>query len=328
MQSIKHAFESFDNQKVMIIGDIMVDSYIWGTVDRISPEAPVPILNCSKSENRLGGAANVALNIKALGGIPIICSVVGTDETGNTIKDLFYSKNQISTKCILQDDSRITTKKTRLISQSQQIMRIDRENDSPLTPNIESSLIDVIKSTLKNENISAVIFEDYDKGVITKRLIAEISSYCLKNNIITLCDPKHRNFLYYKNLTVFKPNFKEFCIGINETLKKDDFSVLKEKAEAFRADQSFDNLVITLSEHGVLYNGEENGVIPAQKRDISDVSGAGDTVISVLTMCMINGLGLAKSSEIANIAGGMVCEISGIVPINKKALLSECERLL
>lgn len=328
LQEIVSAFKAFDNQKVMIIGDIMVDAYIWGSVDRISPEAPVPVLNSSKSESRLGGAANVALNIKALGAEPIICSVVGNDDTGKVIKELFYSKNGISTDYILLDDSRITTKKTRIISQSQQIMRIDKEDDAPLNTSIEATLIKTIKSNLEKGNIQAVIFEDYDKGVITSKLIDEITNYCKQLGIMSLCDPKHRNFLDYKNLTVFKPNFKEFCMGINEVVGKDDFDLLQQKAEEFRNEKNFENLIITLSEYGVLYNGALKGVIAAQKRDISDVSGAGDTVISVLTMCMCNGINLATASEIANIAGGLVCEKSGIVPIDKKQLLEECKRLI
>ncbi len=328
MELIQNAFEAFVGKKVMIIGDVMVDAYQWGDVNRISPEAPVPIISSTKKESRLGGAANVALNIKALGGEPIVCSVIGTDESGATLKYLFEEKRGISTKHLIESDERVTTIKTRILSGYQQLLRIDEEMDTYLGAELEKHFIEVIKKRIDENSIHAVIFEDYDKGVITPIVIKEIIDYCNLKNILTLCDPKHRNFDYYSNLSVFKPNFKEFCNGIHTRIAKNDFVQLKEKAKEFREERNFKNLIITLSEHGVLVDGDKTEIIPAQKRDISDVSGAGDTVISVLTMCLCAGLDVVQASKVANIAGGMVCEKVGIVPVDKQHLLEECKRLL
>lgn len=312
----------------MIIGDVMVDAYQWGNVNRISPEAPVPIVSSTEKENRLGGAANVALNIKALGGIPIVCSVIGKDETGRKLKQLFDDQHDISTQHILEASNRITTLKTRVLSHYQQLLRIDEEQDTYLDEDLENTFIEHVKNAIDQEDICAVIFEDYDKGVITKRVIEQVVDCCNAKKLITLCDPKHRNFSYYKNLTVFKPNFKEFCAGIHEIIAKNDFDNLKDKATLFREKNNFQNLIITLSEYGILVDGATATIIPAEKRDISDVSGAGDTVISVLTMCLCGGLDIETASKAANIAGGLVCEKIGIVPVNKKQLFTECERVL
>lgn len=327
MKRLEAAFNAFDQKKVMIIGDVMVDAYQWGNVNRISPEAPVPIVSSTKKEIRLGGAANVALNIKALGGIPIVCSVIGKDDNGQKLKQLFVDRHDISTLHLLEAENRITTLKTRVLSHYQQLLRIDEEQDSYLDEDLEIEFIAHIKRAIDEEDVCAVIFEDYDKGVITKRGIEEIAAYCKQKQLITLCDPKHRNFEYYKNLTVFKPNFKEFCAGIHETIEKSDFDNLKRKATQFREKNNFENLIITLSEHGVLVDGSSSAIIPAEKRDISDVSGAGDTVISVLTMCLCGGLDIVTASKAANIAGGLVCEKIGIVAVDKEHLLQECQRV-
>ncbi len=312
----------------MIIGDVMVDAYQWGNVNRISPEAPVPIVSSTNRESRLGGAANVALNIKALGGIPVVCSVIGKDDTAHTLKYLFEEKNNISTRYILEAEGRITTLKTRVLSQYQQLLRIDEEQDSYLAADLEDQFISTVKAAIENEEICAVIFEDYDKGVITPKVIGEVVEFCNQRQMITLCDPKHRNFSFYKDITVFKPNFKEFCAGIHQILPKNDFDNLKLKAREFRLERNFKNLIVTLSEHGVLVDGDASLIIPAEKRDISDVSGAGDTVISVLSMCLCGGMDIETASKAANIAGGLVCEKIGIVPINKAQLLDECRKVL
>lgn len=328
MKRLEAAFKAFDHKKVMIIGDVMVDAYQWGSVNRISPEAPVPIVSSTNRESRLGGAANVALNIKALGGIPVVCSVIGKDKTGHTLKHLFNQKNNISTQYIIESESRITTLKTRVLSQYQQLLRIDEEQDMYLDSDLEEVFIANVKKAIDDEEICAVIFEDYDKGVITPKVIKEVVAYCNQNGLVSLCDPKHRNFSYYKDITVFKPNFKEFCAGIHQIIPKNDFDNLKIKAKNFRKENNFKNLIVTLSEHGVLVDGESSVIIPAEKRDISDVSGAGDTVISVLTMCLCGGMDIVTASKVANIAGGLVCEKIGIVPVNKDQLLVECKKVL
>lgn len=327
MERLEAAFEAFNHKKVMIIGDVMVDAYQWGNVNRISPEAPVPIVSSTNKESRLGGAANVALNIKALGGTPVVCSVIGKDKTGQTLKHLFHQKNGISTAYLLESEKRITTLKTRVLSQYQQLLRIDEEQDNYLDEQLENDFIAHVKLAIDQEDICAVIFEDYDKGVITPKVIHDVIEYCNQKQLITLCDPKHRNFPYYKNVTVFKPNFKEFCAGIHQLIPKNDFEKLKANARIFRTANNFENLIVTLSEHGVLVDGQTSVIIPAEKRDISDVSGAGDTVISVLTMCLCEGMDIITASKAANIAGGLVCEKIGIVPVNKEQLFTECKKV-
>lgn len=312
----------------MIIGDIMIDAYIFGHVDRISPEAPVPVLNVSEREYRLGGAGNVAKNIKALGATPIMCSVIGNDENAIILRSLLTKKNKVSDKYVINSE-RITTSKTRMISHSQQLMRIDSEDTAPLKDNLTRKFTQVIKDAIDLEKPDIIIFEDYDKGVITPLLINEVSWYAQENNIPTTVDPKHRNFAEYKGVTLFKPNFKEFIEGLNTVIDKKDIEQIISEAKNYREEQNIDHLLITLSEYGVLIVSENSNFhTPAQKRDIADVSGAGDTVISTISLCLAGGIPINIATQIANIAGGLVCEKIGVVPIDKMELLTECEKLL
>lgn len=301
----------------------MVDAYAWGKVDRISPEAPVPILSCTKRDNRLGGAANVALNIKSLGAYPILCSVIGNDEKGKVFLDLLNDIKQ-DTSGIVVSNQRRTTVKTRFISNNQHMIRIDEEDTHELADEIEEQFIDHIKGLLKKNNIHAIVFEDYDKGTITLRLIQEITALAKQKGIPTLVDPKKRHYKDYKNVTLFKPNFKEFVEGSNLDLAKGDIPGLFAAAKNFQQEMDVDKLLITLSELGVFISNEESYKhIPAVVREIADVSGAGDTVISVATLCLVAGMKASEIAAISNLAGGIVCEIPVVVPINKEQLLKE-----
>ncbi|MFB6317580.1 bifunctional heptose 7-phosphate kinase/heptose 1-phosphate adenyltransferase [Saccharicrinis sp. FJH54] len=324
---ISNYIDSFKSKHILIIGDVMVDSYLWGSVKRISPEAPVPILSRSRREHRLGGAANVARNIKQLGAIPLICSVIGDDSNGSEFRTLLNEKNQITDRYIVSDPSRPTTIKTRIISGGQQLLRVDDEVTDPLSHDIELELEKTIEQCIRENTIDAVIIEDYDKGIISEELIQKINELFIPLTVPVFVDPKRKNFFSYKNVTLFKPNFNEFCAGINKDLEKDDIVEIEKQAKLYKEKYNIRNMLITLSEHGMLLSGEENLHIPAQKRDIADVSGAGDTVISVIAVCYSAGMPMEMAAKAANIAGGLVCTKSGVVPVDMDELLRECERI-
>lgn len=322
-----NVIDSFLNHTILIIGDVMVDSYLWGKVERISPEAPVPVVTGTKEENRMGGAANVALNIQSLGATPILCSVIGNDDRSKTFFGLLKELG-ITHKGILQDDERITTVKTRVISQHQHLLRIDQEIDAPLSASMEEKFVAHIRSILATDHISAIIFQDYDKGSITPNVIREIVDEANKRNIPTLVDPKKRNFGAYRNVTLFKPNFKELVEGLKVEASKTSPKSLNEAAKILHKDKNIKLVMITLSEAGVyMSNDKEYRVIPAHVRDIADVSGAGDTVISVVSLCLASGLDPFITAAIANMAGGLVCEKVGAVPIEKELLKQEVTTL-
>ena len=319
-EELNKYFEEFNSKNILIIGDVMIDAYMWGGVDRISPEAPVPIIAVSKRENRLGGAANVALNIKALGANPIVCSVIGDDEKGEIFTSLLEKRN-ISGIGVIKSKHRITTTKTRVISQTQHLLRVDEEMSQVLQKEIEIDFIKKIKSIIDSTRIDAIIFEDYDKGVLTENVITEVVDIANKKDIFTTVDPKKRNFLLYKNVTLFKPNLKELAEGlkleINKSNKDEIFSAVELVREKLNASYVF----TTLSELGVYIKGKSEGFyIPANVRQIADVSGAGDTVISVATLCLTVGIDISIIANIANLAGGLVCEKIGVVPIEKNIL--------
>lgn len=301
----------------------MIDAYLWGKVDRISPEAPVPVVSCTKRENRLGGAANVALNIKSLGGKPILCSLVGNDEKGILFRNLMGQSN-MPTIGIMTDEERPTTVKTRIIGGSQQLLRVDQEITSELSELMEETFIAQIDKIIDSEHIDAIIFQDYDKGCVSKTVIEKIVHMSKAKNIPTLVDPKRKHFFDYKNVTLFKPNFKEFKDGVNEMLVKGDFDTLHALAGSFIKEQRLEYLMVTLSELGIyITDGKKHHHIPAEIRDISDVSGAGDTVIAVAGLAMAAGLSPKELARLSNFAGGLVCERIGVVPIQKQWIVED-----
>jgi len=311
----------FENIPVLVIGDLMIDAYLFGNVDRISPEAPVPIVAVNKKENRLGGAANVALNLTALGAKPIICSVIGNDLEGNDLINLL-SKNNIDASGIIQSNDRLTTVKTRVISQNHQMLRIDNEITNNLNNELTDLLIEKAKGLLTRVKI--VIFEDYDKGVITEKLITEITKAANHLGISTVVDPKKRNFNFYNHVTLFKPNLKELREGTNENFLVDDKKHFESICKALMLKMNLKYLFVTLSEKGVLItDGKTFNYIPAHFRKIADVSGAGDTVISVASLCLALNIPIEQIAAISNLAGGLVCEEVGVVPINKSKLAQE-----
>lgn len=320
---INQIFERFSQMHVAVIGDSMIDSYLWGKVDRVSPEAPVPVVSVIKRENRLGGAGNVSLNIKALGATPHLFSVIGDDDKGKKFKKLLI-KEELSTEGIFEDPTRITTVKSRIISKGQHIARVDEESSENINLALENRIVAAIEKLLDEKKMDVIVFVDYDKGLITPTLFDKVNEIAINKRIPTTVDPKKRNFNHYKNVTLFKPNFKEFADGIGVPLEKGDFSTIKKVAETLKQKQNFKLIFITLSELGVLIsNGIEEQHYPALIRDIADVSGAGDTVISVASLAMAAGLNQKTMALMSNLAGGLVCEKTGVVPINKDQLIKE-----
>jgi len=325
-KEVTDLFKSFKNRQILIVGDVMIDAYCYGNVDRISPEAPVPVVACYGRENRLGGAANVALNVQSLGAVPLLCSVIGEDEKGSVFFDLLKDL-KLPNDGILLDKSRPTTSKTRIMSQHQQLLRIDEEVDHPISTDIEIEIIERVSQLLTEREIEAIIFEDYDKGVITPFVIEKVVEKALELDIPVLADPKKRNFSHYKNLTLFKPNYKELTEGLNKDVEKTNFEEIFEICKAFIQQTNCKYVMTTLSEEGVIICDEtEFFRLPAEVRDIADVSGAGDTVISVTALCLSAGLSPKETAAIANLAGGLVCEKSGVVPISATELQLETEK--
>lgn len=320
---IINLFKSFNNQNVLIIGDVMIDAYYFGKVERISPEAPVPIVSVNGKENRLGGAANVALNIKALGATPILCSVIGNDREAEKFNELLEDAN-LTSEGILMSDDRITTVKTRIIGNKHQVIRVDSEKDTPLSDEEHEALKIKVETIIADNNIDVVIFQDYDKGVITPKLIDVVVEICNNKDIPTAVDPKKRNFNDFKGVSLFKPNLKELKEGLNIEIDPSNNQEVESAIDTLNSELKNKITFITLSEHGVfIKNGENKKQIPAHIRSISDVSGAGDTVISVASLCLALNQPIEIIAEIANLAGGLVCESVGVVPIDKDQLLSE-----
>jgi len=321
-------FEQFNHFNILIVGDVMIDTYFWGKVERISPEAPVPIISRTHVEHRLGGAANVARNIKSLGANPILCSVIGKDDKAEILLDIM-KKSVMTTDGILKHPDRMTTVKTRVMSDNHHLLRIDEEIRNNISEEIEKAFLSQIKNILSKSKIDAIIFQDYDKGVITVNIINSIVELAKMHKIPTLVDPKNRNFRNFKGVNLFKPNFKELIEGLKLELSKNDFEGIHKAGLKLKKEQEIEIVMTTLSEKGV-YITDNNSyhIIPAEIRDIADVSGAGDTVISAASLCLAGGIEAKEIAWISNIAGGLVCEKVGVVPIEKVLLLNECLKLL
>ena len=328
MQSVSELINGFSRLKVLIIGDLMIDSYTWGRVSRISPEAPVPVVSLQRKETRVGGAANVALNLRALGAPTTLFSVIGKDAEGAEL-DSLLNKEGINTSYIHSSDTRVTTNKVRIMGRNQQMMRLDHEHTNDITAEQEAALLAGFYKYVETEKPSLIILEDYNKGVLTPNIITSVIDYCNAKGIPTAVDPKQKNFLAYKNCTLFKPNLKEVKEGLKITVG--DITVQNMNKVHTALNENLHNAIsfITLSEHGVYFSdGKEQKLIPTHIRNISDVSGAGDTVIAVASLVYASSKNMLLAAEISNIAGGMVCELVGTAPINKNDLAAEVAKLL
>ncbi len=314
---LEEIFKNLNGKKVAIIGDLMLDRYFWGTVTRISPEAPVPIVEIESESNRLGGSANVANNIKSLGGIPMLLGLLGNDQSGKIFFEICKQQN-FDTSGIISVNDRPTTVKTRVIAHSQHLVRIDRESKIETTISLQQKLLQILESNISE--IDAIIIEDYNKGVVGKEIISGAVKISKKYDKIITIDPKFNNFFEYKNVTVFKPNRKETeeALGI----KLSDDHTLENAGKKLVETLQAEHVIITRGEHGMAVFGRNGSFknIQTTARSVLDVSGAGDTVISTLTMAMTSGADILEAALLANTAGGIVCGEVGIAPIDKKEL--------
>lgn len=310
-------FEQFQNKKIIVLGDLMMDRYVWGTVNRISPEAPVPIVEVNQEFIRLGGAANVANNLYSLGATPIPIGIVGNDIDGEQLIDLMKNFHFV-TDFILKDDARVTTVKTRIIANDQHVVRADREICAPISSELIDKITKAIETNLSQTD--AIIIQDYNKGLLTKELIAAVTDLAKQNQQIITVDPKFDNFFDYKNVTLFKPNRKETEAALG--IRIDSMESIKNACRSLISRLSCHAVLITLGEQGMCFldsNGEF-AQIPTKARSVHDVSGAGDTVISTLTLALATGIGLKDAITVANYAAGVVCGEVGVVPIEPSKL--------
>lgn len=321
-------FDRFKDIKVGVIGDIMLDTYMWGRVDRISPEAPVPVVALNRKEYRIGGAGNVALNLQALGAQVSALSVIGADDDGRLLGELL-SAASIDTTYLLDSASRVTTSKTRVIARNQQMMRLDNEVTFDLAAEDALLLEAHVMRYLDEVKPQVLIFEDYNKGVLTEGIIGTVVRLCRERGVLTAVDPKRRHFFSYRNVDIFKPNLKEVREGLNLIEEEATLPWLQSVHEQLYNQLRHRISFITLSEKGVFYNDNVTaGLITSHIRSIADVSGAGDTVIAVAALVYACTQDVALMAAVANIAGGLVCEEVGTAAIRRDRLLEECKVLL
>jgi rfaE bifunctional protein kinase chain/domain len=314
-------FEKMNGLRVLVVGDIMADAYVKGRVDRISPEAPVPIIHSNYNEIRPGGAANVALNLRSLGAKVDLCAMVGNDAKGKVLVDILAAEG-IGTSGIVFSEKRPTTVKTRVMAGSQHLLRIDEEDDSPT---YESEKTELLEKALKLcSNADALLFEDYDKGCIFPELIQALVALASGRGIPVTVDPKKRNFPDYRGVSLFKPNLKELREGMKLDLNPANPEEVEKACKQLMEKLGVHGVLLTLSEFGMaMADASFFCMMPAHPRDIADVSGAGDTVISVATLCMAAGAEKELTLFLSNLAGGQVCEYPGVVPVKKDLLLAE-----
>ena len=325
---LHNLFNGINDLHVVVVGDVMLDNYWWGQVDRISPEAPVPVVAIQKRESRLGGAANVALNCKALGAKVTLASVVGNDMEGGSLIAM-AAQAGIDTSLIMQSSKRPTTTKVRILSRNQQMLRLDDEITDDLFTEEEHPFIDLVLRFLQRVKPDVLIFEDYNKGVLKANVIDRITAHCKEIGIVTAVDPKKKNFLAYRDVTIFKPNLKEVREGLNIPVEQVNAAELNDVHDRLNNVLHHQVTFITLSEKGVFYNnGTSSAILPSHIRNIADVSGAGDTVIATASLVYTLTRDVALMAEVSNLAGGLVCEDVGVVSIQKDKLFRESEAIL
>jgi len=319
-QRLKELLKKITGKRIAVVGDLMVDSYYWGTVSRVSPEAPVPVVDVVSESVRLGGAANVANNIQTLGGEPMLIGLIGDDHPGEMFLNILKQQN-LTGNGIVKDTARPTTIKTRVIAHGQHVVRIDNESKIDCPEHLQHLIIDAVKYNI--HNIDGIILEDYNKGVITKDIIHEITAVALKYGKIITVDPKFNNFFEYKNVTVFKPNKREAEEAIGSRIRNNDD--VARAGERMLTTLQAENVLLTRGEEGLTLL-EKSGEISHMKSlatNVQDVSGAGDTVISTLTMALVGGASVKEAAALANCAASVVVSYVGIVPIQPDELLAK-----
>ncbi|MCP4649529.1 MAG: D-glycero-beta-D-manno-heptose-7-phosphate kinase [PVC group bacterium] len=319
---VKELLIDLKKTKVLIVGDLILDQFIWGDVSRISPEAPVPVVLVERESFMPGGAANVAYNVSAMGGRPGVSGVIGKDEWGKVLKSELSAK-KVDTKGVVIDPARHTSLKTRIVARHQQVVRVDREELEGVNKKISSKIIQYFKRQINT--IQAVIIEDYGKGVINPYLIKEIINIARKKNIIVTVDPKEEHFSYYRGVTCITPNQNEAgkAVGIKITDNKSLMLAGKKLLKKLNAKA----VLITRGEHGMCLfeKGEKPMHIPTQAKEVFDVSGAGDTVIATFTLALASGATFLEAAHISNYAAGVVVEKFGTGTCSQKELIEKLD---
>src|SRR6185437_14077825 len=254
---IDQLFLKFSKMKVAVIGDVMLDTYWWGNVERISPEAPVPVVAVTKKEQRIGGAGNVALNIQELGAYVALLTILGDDEDGGQLKKLLTEKN-IDTRFILESRNRITTNKIRIISRNQQMMRLDAEIINDIDERDEEKLQNQIEKFITSQIPDVVILEDYNKGILTKNIITNTIEFCKKNSILVTVDPIRKNFFTYQNASLFKPNLSEAIASLNLMPEETSLELLADIHDQLKEKLNHEISLITLSEKGIFFQQDDS----------------------------------------------------------------------
>ena len=308
-------FSNVSNVTIMVVGDVMIDEYFFGTISRLSPEAPVPILDITSTRRSLGGAANVAANIAALGAKSVICSYVGHDSVSESLINLFQSSG-VNNEGILFSDTRCTTIKQRFISNGKQLLRADTEDCFNISYDEEVDLIKSIDDMFDKYSPSVMILQDYNKGVLTPKVIRKTVDMANDRHIKVCVDPKKNNFDCYDGVYLFKPNEKELSDYLR--VSKLDEHYLGTFLPDFQMNHNIENILLTRGAKGVVLSsdfGRHIEIIPAEVRQVADVTGAGDTVISTIALCVALCIPISESASIANIAGGLVCEKVGVATV-------------
>lgn len=310
--------DRFSSTRILVVGDIVLDHYIWGKVSRISPEAPVPVVNVTKESLLLGGATNVVQNIHALGGSVSVCGVIGTDEAGRQLQRLLHSQ-KISTDGLIIESTRPTTIKTRIIAHSQQVVRFDREIKDRIEKDTHKNVFEFVKRQIAS-GLDAIVISDYCKGVVTKELVKDIVRLAKKNRVIVSVDPKVSHFGMYSGATILTPNANEAAIG--SKIEIEDEQSLLRAGKLLLKNLHCAAVLITRGEHGMslFEQGGKVTHIPTVARNVYDVTGAGDTVISALTLAMAAGANMLDAARISNYAAGIVVGIVGTATVRSEEL--------
>lgn len=316
---VQDILERWQKINVLVLGDVMIDRYMQGKVNRISPEAPVPVFDHLHTADHLGGAANVALNCHALGASTYLCGVIGKDQETQIFNQLL-SDHGLSTDGILNLATRRTTLKTRVMAGEHHVLRIDQEQREDLSKKEEMELLRRIHILLDQAKIHVVILQDYNKGVLTSTVIKEVIASCQERNIKVTADPKHRNFFEYKGVDLFKPNLHELQNALQYTVAPETDQLLHAR-ERLMARLPHHHTLITLGSHGLVYFQDPHFIrkeaVPIR---IHDVCGAGDTVISIASLALTIGLPAEQIAHLANQGAAWVCSQPGVVPVDPQAL--------
>jgi rfaE bifunctional protein kinase chain/domain len=312
---------NFSKNQVLIVGDVMVDSYLFGKINRISPEAPVPVVEIDSKEIRAGGAANVALNVKGLGAKPHILSVTGNDDYAKELLAILREKGLKNNHFILSDE-RTTTVKTRIFDEDKQVMRYDEEIVDDLSKSEEEQLLTSLNEILKREQIDIIILQDYNKGVLTKKVIKQTLLLATKLNIPVCVDPKEKNFFEYQNVALFKPNLKELSTALQMKINPKNITSLNEAAEELKLKNRYRNLLLTMSQFGAFYSSEtgESDIVSVKPVNAADVSGAGDTVIAAAALAMVHKMEMKDVCRFTNHLASKVCKRVGVSAASKEDL--------